>query len=78
MIAGLDAISNGDVFIGDRRVNEMSPKDRGIAIEGLEGIPDINLVGEKPIGRRADVGEVARQGRRADDVLARPDDVVFP
>jgi multiple sugar transport system ATP-binding protein len=32
MIAGLDDISKGDIFIGDRRVNELPPKDRDIAM----------------------------------------------
>ena len=32
MIAGLEEISGGDLFIGDRRVNEMEPKDRDIAM----------------------------------------------
>ena len=39
MIAGLDDISNGDIFIGDRRVNDMSPKDRGIAIVPQDYVP---------------------------------------
>jgi multiple sugar transport system ATP-binding protein len=32
MIAGLDSISSGDIIIGDRRVNDISPKDRNIAM----------------------------------------------
>jgi multiple sugar transport system ATP-binding protein len=32
MIAGLDDISRGDIEIGSRRVNELSPKDRDIAM----------------------------------------------
>lgn len=32
MIAGLDDISDGDIFIGDRRVNDLPPKDRDIAL----------------------------------------------
>ncbi|MEC5386354.1 sn-glycerol-3-phosphate ABC transporter ATP-binding protein UgpC [Uliginosibacterium sp. H3] len=32
MIAGLDEITSGDVFIADRRVNDLSPKDRDIAM----------------------------------------------
>src|SRR5437016_14063815 len=30
MIAGLEEISRGDIFIGDRRVNDLAPKDRDI------------------------------------------------
>ena len=32
MIAGLEEISEGDLFIGDRRVNDVVPKDRDIAM----------------------------------------------
>jgi multiple sugar transport system ATP-binding protein len=32
MIAGLEEISAGDIFIGERRVNDVAPKDRDIAM----------------------------------------------
>ncbi|MFH1367740.1 MAG: sn-glycerol-3-phosphate ABC transporter ATP-binding protein UgpC [Elusimicrobiota bacterium] len=32
MIAGLEDITSGDVYIGDRRVNDLPPKDRDIAM----------------------------------------------
>src|SRR5580658_7534625 len=32
MVAGLEEISKGDVHIGDRRVNDVAPKDRDIAM----------------------------------------------
>ncbi len=32
MIAGLESITSGDLFIGDRRVNDIPPKDRDIAM----------------------------------------------
>jgi multiple sugar transport system ATP-binding protein len=32
MIAGLEEISQGDIFIGERRVNDLAPKDRDIAM----------------------------------------------
>src|SRR3954464_15278823 len=32
MVAGLEDISEGDLLIGGRRVNEMAPKDRDIAM----------------------------------------------
>jgi multiple sugar transport system ATP-binding protein len=32
MVAGLDAPSGGDLYIGDRRVNGVEPKDRDIAM----------------------------------------------
>lgn len=32
MIAGLEEVTSGDIFIGDKRVNDASPKDRDIAM----------------------------------------------
>jgi multiple sugar transport system ATP-binding protein len=32
MIAGLEDVTNGDIFIGQKRVNEVEPKDRDIAM----------------------------------------------
>ncbi|MCI9052327.1 MAG: sn-glycerol-3-phosphate ABC transporter ATP-binding protein UgpC [Lachnospiraceae bacterium] len=32
MVAGLEEISSGDLFIGDKRVNDVEPKDRDIAM----------------------------------------------
>jgi ABC-type Fe3+/spermidine/putrescine transport system ATPase subunit len=32
MIAGLEEISAGDIYIGDKRVNQMPPKERDIAM----------------------------------------------
>jgi len=32
MIAGLEEISGGDIFIGDQRVNEKDPKDRNVSM----------------------------------------------
>ena len=32
MIAGLEEITSGDLYIGDKRVNDMAPKDRDIAM----------------------------------------------
>lgn len=32
MIAGLEGITGGDLYIGDKRVNDIDPKDRGVAM----------------------------------------------
>ena len=32
MIAGLEDISAGDMFIGEKRVNDLAPKDRSVAM----------------------------------------------
>src|SRR5438552_13598690 len=38
MIAGLEGISKGDIFIGDGRINDVPPKDRVVAL-----VPDSYL-----------------------------------
>ncbi|MDP8922086.1 MAG: ATP-binding cassette domain-containing protein, partial [Chloroflexota bacterium] len=32
LIAGLEEVTMGDIYIGDRRVNDVAPKDRDIAM----------------------------------------------
>ncbi len=32
MVAGLEEVTSGDIYIGDRRVNDVAPKDRDIAM----------------------------------------------
>ena len=32
MVAGLERVTSGDIYIDDRRVTDMEPKDRGIAM----------------------------------------------
>ena len=37
MIAGLEEISEGDIYIGEKRVNDVAPKDRDIAMAFQDG-----------------------------------------
>src|SRR6476619_7791573 len=37
MIAGLEEISEGDIYIGEKRVNDVAPKDRDIAMVFQDG-----------------------------------------
>jgi multiple sugar transport system ATP-binding protein len=39
MIAGLEEISKGEIFIGDRRINDVLPKDRDIAFVPQSYVP---------------------------------------
>jgi multiple sugar transport system ATP-binding protein len=39
MIAGLDPVSKGDIFIGDRRVNDVPPSDRDVALVSHDHVP---------------------------------------
>ena len=45
MIAGLERITKGDIFIGDSRINDLHPKDRniGLAFEDYALYPPLNV-----------------------------------
>ena len=39
MVAGLDAVREGDILLGDRRLNELAPRDRDIAFVTRDFVP---------------------------------------
>ena len=39
MIAGLEEITDGEIYIGDKKVNDVHPKDRDIAFPKLCPLP---------------------------------------
>lgn len=80
MIAGLEEITQGDIFIGDRRVNDLHPKDRhiGLAFEDYAMYPPLNVYGNVAFNLRAkgvDKNEIDRRVReiaplmQIDDIL---------
>src|SRR5438309_11783115 len=54
MIAGLEEISGGDIYIGDRRVNDVAPKDRDIAMvfQNYALYPHMNVFDNMAFGLR--------------------------
>ncbi|HEY0395448.1 MAG TPA: sn-glycerol-3-phosphate ABC transporter ATP-binding protein UgpC [Candidatus Elarobacter sp.] len=54
MIAGLETTSGGDIFIGDRRVNDLGPKDRDIAMvfQNYALYPHMNVYDNMAFGLR--------------------------
>ncbi|HEX2527159.1 MAG TPA: sn-glycerol-3-phosphate ABC transporter ATP-binding protein UgpC [Geminicoccus sp.] len=54
MIAGLEPISGGDLFIGDRRMNEVDPKDRDLAFvfQNYALFPHLTVRGNLTFGMR--------------------------
>jgi multiple sugar transport system ATP-binding protein len=54
MIAGLEEISRGDIYIGDRRVNNVAPKDRDIAMvfQNYALYPHMNVFDNMAFGLR--------------------------
>lgn len=82
MIAGLEDITTGDLFIGDRRVNDVHPKDRDIAMvfQSYALYPHMTVYENMAFGLRLrgfDKDDVDRRVREAaktlgiDEYLAR-------
>src|SRR6187549_4005446 len=74
MIAGLEEISKGDVFIGDRRVNEVPPKDRDIAMvfQNYALYPHMSVYDNMAFGlklRKYPKAEIAKRVQDAAEIL---------
>lgn len=80
MIAGLEDITKGEIYIGDRLVNNLHPKDRniGLAFEDYAMYPPLDVYGNVAFNLRAkgvDKGEIDRRVReiaplmQIDDIL---------
>jgi carbohydrate ABC transporter ATP-binding protein, CUT1 family (TC 3.A.1.1.-) len=70
MIAGLEPISGGEVFIGDRMVNHVSPKDRNVAMvfQNYALYPHMTV--------RDNMGfSLKMSGRSRDEIAAKVDEV---
>ncbi|MBM3450667.1 MAG: sn-glycerol-3-phosphate ABC transporter ATP-binding protein UgpC [Armatimonadetes bacterium] len=54
MVAGLEEATSGDIFIGDRRVNDVAPKDRDIAMvfQNYALYPHMTVYGNMAFGLR--------------------------
>ena len=68
MIAGLEEITDGEIYIGDRLVNKVHPKDRniGLAFEDYAMYPPLNVYGNVAFNMRAkgiDKAEIDRKVR---------------
>jgi multiple sugar transport system ATP-binding protein len=74
MIAGLEEISRGDVFIDDRRVNDVPPKDRDIAMvfQSYALYPHMSVYDNMAFGlklRRYPKAEISKRVGEAADIL---------
>ncbi len=74
MLAGLEAISEGDLFIGEQRVNDLSPKDRDIAMvfEDYALYPHMSVYHNIAFPlkiRKVESAEIQRRVGRALDML---------
>src|SRR5262245_51878965 len=74
MIAGLEAISRGTVSIGDRVVNDVSPKDRDIAMvfQNYALYPHMSVYDNMAFGlklQKVPKAEIDKRVREAGDIL---------
>ena len=74
MIAGLEPIASGEIFIGDTLVNDMDPKDRDIAMvfQNYALYPHMNVRDNMGFGlkiRKFSTGEIDKRVQEAADIL---------
>jgi sn-glycerol 3-phosphate transport system ATP-binding protein len=74
MVAGLEAITSGEIVIGDRVVNGLEPKDRDIAMvfQNYALYPHMSVFDNMAYGLRlrgAGKADIAEKVRRAADIL---------
>src|SRR6516225_9217417 len=74
MIAGLEEITGGDLYIGDRRVNDVAPKDRDIAmvLQSYALYPHMSVYDNMAFGlklRKRPKAEIDRRVKEAADLL---------
>jgi multiple sugar transport system ATP-binding protein len=74
MVAGLETITEGEIKIGDKVVNDMAPKDRDIAMvfQNYALYPHMTVYDNMAFGlklAKTDKGEIDRRVKEAADVL---------
>jgi len=75
MVAGLEDITGGDLYIGDTRVNDMAPKDRDIAMvfQNYALYPHMNVYENMAFGlklRKYSKDEIDKRVREAAQILS--------
>ena len=74
MIAGLEDVTSGEIYIGDRLVNDVAPKDRDIAMvfQNYALYPHMNVRDNLGFGlkmRKFPTGEIDQRVQEAADIL---------
>src|SRR4029078_191890 len=74
LIAGLEEITAGDIYIGDRRVNDVAPKDRDIAMvfQSYALYPHMTVYDNLAFGlklRKTPKSEIDRRVKEAAEIL---------
>jgi multiple sugar transport system ATP-binding protein len=74
LVAGLEELSSGDIYIGDRRVNDVAPKDRDIAMvfQSYALYPHMTVYDNLAFGlklRHTPKAEIDRRVKEAAEIL---------
>ena len=71
MIAGLEEITDGDMYIGERRVNDVAPKDRNIAMvfQSYALFPHLSVYENVAFGLKLRKMEKAEMDRKIKEIL---------
>ncbi len=74
MIAGLEEISDGEIYIDDKRINDVAPKDRGVAMvfQNYALYPHMNVFNNMAFGlklRKTPTSEIQQRVESAADTL---------
>jgi len=75
LLAGLEEVSEGNIYIGDRLVNDVPPKDRDIAMvfQSYALYPHMTVYDNMAFGlklRKVPKAEIERRVKEAADILA--------
>ncbi len=78
MVAGLEEISEGEIFIDDQRINDVAPKDRGVAMvfQNYALYPHMNVFNNMAFGlklRKTPKAEIEERVQRAAGTLGLTD-----
>ena len=77
MVAGLEEITDGDLYIGDKRVNDVAPKDRDIAMvfQNYALYPHMTVYDNIAFAlklRKTPKAEIDRKVKEAAEILESP------
>src|SRR6186713_3740497 len=75
LLAGLEEITDGSIYIGDRRVNDVAPKDRDIAMvfQSYALYPHMSVYDNMAFGlklRKTPKAEIDKRVKEAADMLS--------
>ena len=77
MVAGLEAVTEGEIYIGDRLVNKLEPKDRDVAMVFQSHVPAPRVDAARPTMPLGDDGQSPEAPPFRRHVVPAPHDLMF-